>query len=150
MKMSCSLEAVLPSLPRTGRGRSTIISSDPKGKNILYVNGNSVIIRNVENPSNSDVYTEHAAQTTVAKYSPSGFYIASADVTGKIRIWDTTQKEHILKNEFQVFNGPILDLSWSFDNQELLLVAKEESDLVMYSWQKPERQSAKFLECRSH
>ena len=53
----------------------------------------------------------------VAKYSPSGFYIASADKSGKVRIWDTVNKEHILKNEFQPISGPIKDLAWSSDNQ---------------------------------
>ena len=41
------------------------------------------------------------------------FYIASADKSGKVRIWDTVNKEHILKNEFQPISGPIKDLSWS-------------------------------------
>ena len=56
-------------------------------------------------------------QVNVAKYSPSGFYIASADKSGKVRIWDTVNKEHILKNEFQPISGPIKDLAWSSDNQ---------------------------------
>ena len=46
--------------------------------------------------------TQHACAVTVAKYSPSGFYIASADKSGKVRIWDTVNAEHILKNEYQV------------------------------------------------
>ena len=50
----------------------------------------------------------------VAKYSPIGFYIASGDKSGKVRIWN---KEHILKNEFQPISGPIKDLAWSSDNQ---------------------------------
>ncbi|KAH6945173.1 hypothetical protein HPB50_007481 [Hyalomma asiaticum] len=62
--------------------------------------------------------------TTVAKYSPSGFYIASADQTGKIRIWDTVQKEHILKNEFQPFVGIVKDLAWSPDNQRIMAVGE--------------------------
>jgi len=32
----------------------------------------------LQNPAIADVYTEHSVQTTTAKYSPSGFYIASA------------------------------------------------------------------------
>ncbi len=62
--------------------------------------------------------------TTVAKYSPSGFYICSADQSGKVRIWDTTQKEHILKNEFQPFVGNIKDLSWSPDSQRIVAVGE--------------------------
>lgn len=82
-----------------------VLGGDPKGKNFLYTNGNFVIIRDIQHPENSDIYAEHSTIATVAKYSPSGFYIASADQSGKIRIWDTTQKEHILKNEFQPFLG---------------------------------------------
>ncbi|ELU05562.1 hypothetical protein CAPTEDRAFT_103538, partial [Capitella teleta] len=70
-------EATYASLPRTKRGMPIVLGGDPKGKNVLYTNGNSVIIRSVENPSEADVYTQHAVATTVAKYSPSGFYIAS-------------------------------------------------------------------------
>lgn len=57
----------------------------------------------------------------MARYSPSGFYIASADQTGKIRIWDTVNKEHLLKNEFQPISGCIKDLQWSSDNQRIVV-----------------------------
>ncbi|EEC15292.1 guanine nucleotide exchange factor (GBF1), putative [Ixodes scapularis] len=101
-----------------------VLGGDPKGKNFLYTNGNSVIIRDIANPSLCDIYTEHSQMTTVAKYSPSGFYIASADQTGKIRIWDTVQKEHILKNEFQPFVGIVKDLAWSPDSQRIMAVGE--------------------------
>lgn len=31
----------------------------------------------LQNPAIADIYTEHAHQVVVAKYAPSGFYIAS-------------------------------------------------------------------------
>ena len=34
-------------LPRTTRGMPIVLGGDPKGKNFLYVNGNSVIIRDI-------------------------------------------------------------------------------------------------------
>lgn len=101
-----------------------VLGGDPKGKNFLYPNGNSIIIRDIENPNICDIYTEHATLTTVAKYSPSGFYIASADQHGKVRIWDTTQKEHLLKNEFQPFAGVVKDLAWSADSQRIVAVGE--------------------------
>ena len=107
------------SLPRTERGQPIVLGADPKGENFLYCHGNSVIIRNLDSPQMADVYTQHSCQVNVAKYSPSGFYIASADKSGKVRIWDTVNKEHILKNEFQPISGPIKDLAWSNDNQRL-------------------------------
>ncbi|KAH8361459.1 hypothetical protein KR084_003167 [Drosophila pseudotakahashii] len=115
---------IYATLPRTQRGQPIVLGSDPKGKNFLYTNGNSVIIRNIENPAIADVYTEHSCAVNVAKYSPSGFYIASGDASGKIRIWDTVNKEHLLKNEFQPIAGPIKDISWSPDNQRIVAVGE--------------------------
>ncbi|KAK2154102.1 hypothetical protein LSH36_276g00012 [Paralvinella palmiformis] len=123
-KMAYELVNSYATLPRTTRGMPIVLGGDPKGKNFLYVNGNSVIIRDIANPSHCDVYTEHSCQVNVAKYSPSGFYIASGDNSGKVRIWDTTQKEHILKNEFQPFFGPIKDLAWSGDNQRICVAGE--------------------------
>jgi WD40 repeat protein len=100
------------------------LGGDPKGKNFLYTNGNSVIIRNIQNPAIADVYTEHSCPVNVAKYSPSGFYIASGDQSGKVRIWDTVNKEHILKNEFHPIGGPIKDIAWSPDNQRMVVVGE--------------------------
>eukprot|EP01113_Clastostelium_recurvatum_P019475 TRINITY_DN2296_c0_g1_i4.p1 TRINITY_DN2296_c0_g1~~TRINITY_DN2296_c0_g1_i4.p1 ORF type:complete len:628 (-),score=239.85 TRINITY_DN2296_c0_g1_i4:46-1854(-) len=120
--MSATLINVYAPTPGTTRGRPTILGSDPKGKNFLYCTGNAVVIRDIANPLIADLYYEHTAATTVAKYAPSGFYIASGDVAGNLRIWDTTQKEHPLKIELKVLAGPILDLAWSPDNQRLVVV----------------------------
>jgi WD40 repeat protein len=78
----------------------------------------------VQNPAIADVYTEHSCPVNVAKYSPSGFYIASGDQSGKVRIWDTVNKEHILKNEFHPIGGPIKDIAWSPDNQRMVVVGE--------------------------
>ncbi|XP_044758553.1 actin-interacting protein 1 isoform X2 [Coccinella septempunctata] len=122
--MSYSPKSIFATLPRTQRGQPLVLGGDPKGKTFLYTNGNSVIIRNIENPAISDIYTEHSCPVNVAKYSPSGFYIASGDQSGKIRIWDTVNKEHILKNEFHPFGGPIKDIAWSPDNQRMVAVGE--------------------------
>lgn len=108
---------MIPPLPSVTRGVPTVLGADPKGKNLLYCNGASVILRNLKDPRCNDVYTQHAKKVNVAKYSPSGFYIASADDIGKVRIWDTVNPEHVLKNEYSPFSGPVYDLSWSSDNQ---------------------------------
>lgn len=41
-------EYIFATLPRTQRGQPLVLGGDPKGKNFLYTNGNSVIIRNIE------------------------------------------------------------------------------------------------------
>uniref|UniRef100_A0AAV2M5E1 WD repeat domain 1 n=1 Tax=Knipowitschia caucasica TaxID=637954 RepID=A0AAV2M5E1_KNICA len=120
--MPYDLKHVFASLPQMERGQSKVISGDPKGNNFLYTNGKCVIIRNIENPQIADVYTEHVHPVQVAKYAPSGFYIASGDSTGKVRIWDTTQKEHILKFEYQPLSGKVMDISWTEDSKRLAVV----------------------------
>ncbi|XP_065185680.1 WD repeat-containing protein 1-like [Sycon ciliatum] len=122
--MSYTPAGVLATLPRTQRGCALVLSGDPKGKNFVYTNGQSVIVRDIADPSIADVYTQHAAQTTVARYAPSGFYIASADVSGKVRIWDTTNAEHILKYEYPCLGGPIKDLQWSPDSKRIVVVGE--------------------------
>jgi len=112
------------SLPRTERGQPIVMGTDPKGENMVYCHGNSVVVRSLDSPQYSDIYTQHSCQVNVAKYSPSRFYIASADKSGKVRIWDTVNKEHILKNEFQPISGPIKDLAWSGDNQRIVVVGE--------------------------
>lgn len=41
-------EFIYATLPRTQRGQPIVLGGDPKGKNFLYTNGNSVIIRNID------------------------------------------------------------------------------------------------------
>jgi len=48
------------------------------------------------------------------------FYpFAHKDATGKIRIWETTQKEHILKYEDQPISGKSNDIVWSPDSKRI-------------------------------
>ncbi|CAG8460177.1 5156_t:CDS:10 [Ambispora gerdemannii] len=77
---------------------------------------------NTQNPAVSTEYTGHVAQTTVARYAPSGYYIASGDVHGNVRIWDTTQAEQILKNEVKVIAGKINDIAWDSESKRIIAV----------------------------
>ncbi|GAB4840374.1 Actin-interacting protein 1-2 [Ancistrocladus abbreviatus] len=106
-------------VPSTERGRGILISGDPKSNTILYCNGRSVIIRNLDNPQQVSVYGEHAYPVTVARYSSNGEWIASADVSGTVRIWGT-HNDFVLKNEFKVLSGRIDDLQWSADSLRIV------------------------------
>ncbi|KAL7070397.1 hypothetical protein ACQ4LE_010379 [Meloidogyne hapla] len=117
-------ECTLPSLPRTTRGLPLPLSASPDGNKFVYCAGNSVFIRDANQIFDCDVYTEHSTLTQVAKYAPSGFYIASGDKHGKIRIWDTTQSTHILKAEYALINGPIRDIAWSEDSKRMAVVGE--------------------------
>ncbi|XP_052831609.1 actin-interacting protein 1 [Octopus bimaculoides] len=122
--MSYTLKTTFPTLPRTQRGMPIVLGADPKGKYFLYTNGHNVVIRDIENPNKCDMYTEHSGNVIVAKYSPSGFYIASGDDRGKIRIWDTINPEHVLSKEYQPIAGIIKDISWSPDSKRMLVAGE--------------------------
>jgi WD40 repeat protein len=47
---------------------------------MLYTSGRSVIIRDLEKPEIAQEYTAHTCQATVARFSPSGYYIASGGI----------------------------------------------------------------------
>lgn len=66
-----------------------------------------------------EVYGEHGYPVTVARYSPNGEWIASADVSGSVRIWGT-HNGFVLKNEFKVLSGRIDDLQWSPDGLRIV------------------------------
>ncbi|KAJ0438484.1 putative transcription factor WD40-like family [Helianthus annuus] len=105
--------------PSTERGRGILISGDPKTNAFLYCTGRSVIIRYLDRPLEVQVYSEHAYQTTVARFSPNGEWIASPDVSRMMRIWGT-HNGFVLKNEFRVLSGRIDDLQWSADGMRIV------------------------------
>ncbi|XP_028793887.1 actin-interacting protein 1-2-like [Neltuma alba] len=106
-------------MPSTERGRGILISGDSKSNSIVYTNGRSVVLMNLDNPLQVSVYGEHAYPATVARYSPNGEWIASADVSGTVRIWGT-RNNFVLKKEFKVLSGRIDDLQWSPDGLRIV------------------------------
>ncbi|KAI9205325.1 WD40-repeat-containing domain protein [Polychytrium aggregatum] len=120
--MSYTRKATFAPQPSTVRGQAVHLGGDPKGANFLYTNGRAVIIRNLENPAIATEYSGHSAQATVARYAPSGYYIASGDVNGNIRVWDTTQAENILKTETKVFAGRVNDICWDHESKRIIAV----------------------------
>jgi len=59
--------------------------------NVFTQSGKSIFVRSIDNPSISKQYTAHTAQTTVARFSPSGYYVASGDASGSVRVWDAVE-----------------------------------------------------------
>ncbi|CAI6335064.1 unnamed protein product [Periconia digitata] len=119
--MSLISDSIYAASPTTARGTATPLSSDPKGERIAYASGKSVFLRSIDNPAISKQYTQHTAQTTVARFSPSGFYVASGDVSGSVRVWDCAG-EGATKGEYHIIAGRINDLAWDGDSQRIIAV----------------------------
>lgn len=78
-----------------------------------------MFIRHLDKPLDVSVYTDHAYPTTVARFSPNGEWVASADASGTVKIWGS-YNDHVLKNEFRVLTGRIDDLQWSPDGLRIV------------------------------
>ncbi|KAF1838161.1 tricorn protease domain 2-containing protein [Decorospora gaudefroyi] len=119
--MSLVSEAIWAASPTTTRGQPTPLSSDPKGERIAYASGKSIFLRSIDDAAVSKQYTQHTTQTTVARFSPSGFYVASGDVSGTVRVWDCAG-EGATKGEYHIIAGRINDLAWDGDSQRIIAV----------------------------
>ncbi|KAL2198210.1 WD40-repeat-containing domain protein [Corynascus similis CBS 632.67] len=119
--MSIEIEKILAAAPATTRGQPTQLSCDPKGERIAYASGKSIFLRNIDNPSLSKQYTGHTTTTTVAKFSPSGFWVASGDSSGKVRVWDAVEAVNT-KGEYAIISGRITDIAWDGDSQRVIAV----------------------------
>jgi WD40 repeat protein len=73
---------VLGPNPSTARGAGIHINVHPKENKIIYCSGKYVIVRSIDDQSDCFVYRGHNHAATVAKFSPNGFWVASADITG--------------------------------------------------------------------
>lgn len=116
-----TIDRILAASPVTLRGQPTPISIDSKGQRIAYASGKSVFVRSIDNPADCKQYTGHTAATTVARFSPSGFYIASGDVSGKVRVWDAVEAVNT-KGDYGIISGRINDIAWDGDSQRIIAV----------------------------
>ncbi|KAL2003243.1 hypothetical protein VTN02DRAFT_4556 [Thermoascus thermophilus] len=119
--MSIRNESIWAASPSTTRGQPTQLAADAKGERLAYASNKSIFLRSIDDPAVAKQYTEHKAQTTVARFSPSGFYVASGDAAGVVRVWDCVG-EGITKGEYNIVNGRINDLAWDGDSQRIIAV----------------------------
>ena len=119
--MISKTDSILAAAPTTTRGSATPLSSDAKGERIAYASNKSIFVRSIDHPEISKQYTQHTAQTTVARFSPSGFYVASGDVSGSVRVWDSIGAENT-KGEYHIIAGRINDIAWDGDSQRIIAV----------------------------
>ncbi|KAI9732872.1 MAG: WD40 repeat-like protein [Cirrosporium novae-zelandiae] len=119
--MSLKSDSIWAASPSTTRGQPTQLSADSKGERLAYASNKSVFLRSIDNPAISTQYTSHTSQTTVARFAPSGYYVASGDVTGMIRVWDCVG-EGATKGEYAIISGRINDIAWDGDSQRIIAV----------------------------
>ncbi|KAL9602083.1 MAG: hypothetical protein Q9219_002079 [cf. Caloplaca sp. 3 TL-2023] len=119
--MSLKPDSIWAPSPSTTRGQPTQLSSDPKGERLAYANNKSIFLRAIDDPAISTQYSAHTASTTVARFSPSGYYVASGDISGTVRVWDCVG-EGATKGDYHIIGGRINDLAWDGDSARIIAV----------------------------
>lgn len=122
--MALRPQAVYAPNPRSVRARSTKLSANTNGTLLVYAQGRTVVLRDLAAPAGTRLYAQHAHPVTVARLSPSGYYVASGDASGRVRIWDVVNDEHILKLEVHALRGAVHDLAWDGESKRLLVVGE--------------------------
>lgn len=122
--------------PATVRGAATHLGKHPKLPKVIYPSGKQVVVRDLENPTDFFVYRGHNAAVTVAKFSPNGYWVASGDATGKVRIWSWDNPEHILKLEVQVVGGgEVKDIDWDVESRRVVAVGEGQGvNAKVFGW----------------
>lgn len=118
--MSFTRTALYPCNPVTTRGVSTKLSSHQD--KIIYANGRTIVIHDLKDLASSKTFSGHSQNTTVARFSPSGYYCASADATGLVKIWDTIGEDQSVKWEYKIISGRVNDLAWDGESKRMILV----------------------------
>jgi WD40 repeat protein len=117
--MSGKLQYIYPPAPITERGKPASIGGDPKNKKkIIYTVGRAVVIRDLHNPLDCWIYQEHKYETTCARLAPSGFYVASADKSARVLVWDCVGADKVIKLDKQSI-GIISDIAWTDDSKRV-------------------------------
>lgn len=134
--------ALFAPLPLLSRGSTAQLDVDPSGTRVLYCSGKSVYLSPLavsavrinnapwQDCRRSEEFRGHAHDTTVARFSPSGHYVASADAAGDVKIWDAAGAGHVVKWEYRVLSGRINDLCWSADSEHVVVVGEGRSQFA--------------------
>ncbi|VUC37503.1 unnamed protein product [Clonostachys rosea] len=118
---SITIDRILAAVPTTTRGQPTQLSADSKGQRLAYASGKSIFVRSIDNPAESKEYTGHTATTTVARFAPNGFKVASGDASGMLRIWEPESIEST-RGEYGIISGRLNDIAWDGDSQRVIAV----------------------------
>ena len=89
--------------PSMERGHAlTAFYAHPKEARAVYCFGKYVVVRSLTDSSDNFVYRGHKFDVGCAAFSPNGYWVASGDANGFLRVWSWDNPEHILKVERKV------------------------------------------------
>ena len=119
-------------LPSTRRGYGIQLSSHPKGTHVAYTSGRLVVVRSLDNPVDSLLFTEHKCNVQVATFAPSGFFIASGDEEGNVIVWSYPGLK--IKSQFRI-GKTVLDLDWDESSTRIIACGDGAQKAKVFGWE---------------
>ena len=125
------LRGVIAPLPETARGTASQLDAHEGRGELLYCNGRAVVRRSLVDPYLSEAIHVHTVGAAVARFAPSGEWIASGDASGLVKVWASGAPlaaappsswgpdDHFVKNEAPALGGKISDVRWSPDGTKV-------------------------------
>lgn len=93
------------------------------------------MVKNYANPNESFVYRGHSFNVSVAKFSPNGFWVASGDASGKVRVWSWDNPEHLMKIQVPALGSAVVDLDWDSESKKIVAAGEGSGVLVKcFTW----------------
>ncbi|KAH8074580.1 hypothetical protein JL721_2147 [Aureococcus anophagefferens] len=88
---------------------------------LVYCFGKYVVARNLNDSGDNFVYRGHKYDVGAAAFSPNGYWVASGDAGGFLRL-ELGQPGARPQVEVQVFAGAIKDLQWDGESKKIVVV----------------------------
>lgn len=104
--------------PKRGYAMQTGSVTCDAGSYLTYCTASNVIVRNLDNPSDSGLFGKHKARVTCSSPSPNGELVASADEAGAMYIWGTKDR----KVKYECTGASATDIAWSPDGLNVAVV----------------------------
>mmetsp|Transcript_28316 Transcript_28316/g.84777 ORF Transcript_28316/g.84777 Transcript_28316/m.84777 type:complete len:609 (+) Transcript_28316:152-1978(+) len=121
--LACSaLKGRLVPGPSMERGHALNVHAHPKEKKLVYPFGKYVVVRSLDDAGDNFVYRGHKYPVGAAAFAPNGYWVASGDEAGFLRVWSWDHPEHLLKVEVQVFAGAVKDVQWDGESKRIVVV----------------------------
>lgn len=110
----------LAPLPEVERGfaRTMYAAKRKDGDYFIYTYGRHVIMRNLADPRQATMFSEHKEKCKVARFSPNGNWVASGDAGGKLLVWGVSNLGIKLDSD-QL--SCINDIAWDPDSKNVAL-----------------------------
>lgn len=114
------------SCPKTQQGYASIFQLSKDGKWLAYVTKNTLILRDMDDLSNSKIFTKHSAEICGFAFSPDGETAASVDIKAICYVWKLNTLNEVKKIE-NVFGGKINGLDFSEDGTKIIVYGQTKS-----------------------